>query len=635
MGPWHSYLYLVLFLIVSAERKNSTIKYSDRRGKALKISKKPCSDPNGRKGICTFKWDCINHNGTLMGTCMDGFIFGTCCQYDYDPLLVEDALDEYPVFHDSNNFIFDDHRNVYSTTSRRTTTRSPTQSTPIQIIYPSTRRSTTTAPIRPVVTTIRSTAIARPATTSSTSTTTTTTRRPTVTASASSSTGLVTWSSVGPTRRPQPVPQRPIILSPFPFRPGLNFRPSQGTWPIGIAFPVDPFNRPLQVFRPPYVLQTAQSTVSNQTVQSTVSNQTALSTVSNQTAPLSGTNFTIFNGADRPALWNSSLTNDSTTISVPIPQWTTAASAGTISLQVVTNNLNRPTSLQPQRPFLFISESSSTSQKTTSPTTRRPNLDYRRDCGVRALGPKGRIVGGQSAYFGRWPWQVLVKEAAWLGLYQKNKCGGVLVSAKYAITAGHCQPGRFLSSLVVILGEHDILTDRERLKPEMRRVKRMIVHRHYNPQNFDNDIALLELDPPVVFRPHISPICLPEPDEDFTGRSAFVSGWGKTTHGGAIPNLLQEVQVPIMSNADCVEMFKEAGHTKLIKPTFLCAGYKAGGKDSCEGDSGGPLMVERENGQWVLVGTVSHGIRCADANLPGVYMRISAYRPWIDKIMKI
>nr|XP_042898781.1 serine protease filzig-like [Parasteatoda tepidariorum] len=229
---------------------------------------------------------------------------------------------------------------------------------------------------------------------------------------------------------------------------------------------------------------------------------------------------------------------------------------------------------------------------------------------------------------------VLVKEAAWLGLYQKNKCGGVLVSSKYAITAGHCQPGRFLSSLVVILGEHDLLTDHERLKPEMRRVKRMIVHRHYNPQNFDNDIALLELDPPVVFRPHISPICLPSTDEDFEGKTAFVTGWGKTSHGGIIPNLLQEVQVPIMSNLQCVDMFKDAGHNKLIKDSFLCAGYKTGGKDSCEGDSGGPLMVERESGQWVLAGTVSHGIRCADPNLPGVYMRISSYRPWIDKIMK-
>ena len=90
---------------------------------------------------------------------------------------------------------------------------------------------------------------------------------------------------------------------------------------------------------------------------------------------------------------------------------------------------------------------------------------------------------------------------------------------------------RFLSALVVILGEYDLLSDLERLKPEIRRVKRMIVHRNYNPQNFDNDIALLELDPPVIFRPHISPICLPEPTDDFTGRMAYVTGWGKTAHG--------------------------------------------------------------------------------------------------------
>ncbi|PRD23168.1 UNVERIFIED_CONTAM: Sb [Trichonephila clavipes] len=469
-------------------------------GKALKISKKPCSDPIGRKGICTFKWDCINHNGTLMGTCMDGFIFGTCCHYDYDPLLHEDSLDEFP--HVANNYIYDDHRNVYSTPTMYATSRPSTQSTPIRIIYSTTRHPTTITSRRPVTTTSRSTVSTSPTTTTTTSTTT---KRQTVTASGSSPTGqLVTWSSVSPTRRPQPIPQRPIIISPFPFRPGLNFGPSQGAWPIGIAFPVDPFqiNRPLQVFRPPAPLQAAQSQVSNQTV------------------PLKGSNFTILNGADIASHRNTTLSIAITTVSVPIPQWSTASSP-----RVTTNHA---TTLTSPRPFLYASGSSSSSIKTT---TKRPNLDYRRDCGVRALGPKGRIVGGQSAYFGRWPWQVLVKEAAWLGLYQKNKCGGVLVSSKYAITAGHCQPGRFLSSLVVILGEHDILTNRESLQPEMRRVKRMIVHRHYNPQNFDNDIALLELEPHVVFRPHISPICLPEPDEDFTGKAAYVTGWGKTAHG--------------------------------------------------------------------------------------------------------
>lgn len=54
-----------------------------------------------------------------------------------------------------------------------------------------------------------------------------------------------------------------------------------------------------------------------------------------------------------------------------------------------------------------------------------------------------------------------------------------------------------------------------------------------------------------------------------------------------------------------------------------------------QGDSGGPLMVERDDGRWTLVGTVSHGIRCAYANMPGVYMRMTYYRPWIERVTGI
>ena len=52
-------------------------------------------------------------------------------------------------------------------------------------------------------------------------------------------------------------------------------------------------------------------------------------------------------------------------------------------------------------------------------------------------------------------------------------------------------------------------------------------------------------------------------------------------------------------------------------------------------DSGGPLMLERDDGRWSLVGTVSHGIRCAYPNMPGVYMRMTYYRPWIERVTGI
>ena len=63
------------------------------------------------------------------------------------------------------------------------------------------------------------------------------------------------------------------------------------------------------------------------------------------------------------------------------------------------------------------------------------------DCGVRPLRGSGRIVGGTKTKFGDWPWQVLVKESTWLGLFTKNKCGGVLISDRHVLTAAHCQPG--------------------------------------------------------------------------------------------------------------------------------------------------------------------------------------------------
>lgn len=114
----------------------------------------------------------------------------------------------------------------------------------------------------------------------------------------------------------------------------------------------------------------------------------------------------------------------------------------------------------------------------------------------------GRIVGGKGATFGEFPWQVLVRESTWLGLFTKNKCGGVLISSRYVMTAAHCQPG-FLASLVAVFGEFDISGDLESKRPVSRNVKRVIVHRKYDAATFENDLALLELEHPVQFDSHI------------------------------------------------------------------------------------------------------------------------------------
>ena len=84
----------------------------------------------------------------------------------------------------------------------------------------------------------------------------------------------------------------------------------------------------------------------------------------------------------------------------------------------------------------------------------------------------------------------------------------------------------------MVLGEYDLTGDIESLKPVAKRVKRMVVHRDYNPNTFENDIALLELESPFEVQPHVVPICLPDTKEvNYVGKVAYVAGWGKLSYG--------------------------------------------------------------------------------------------------------
>lgn len=61
----------------------------------------------------------------------------------------------------------------------------------------------------------------------------------------------------------------------------------------------------------------------------------------------------------------------------------------------------------------------------------------------------------------------------------------------------------------------------------------------------------------------------------------------------------------------------------------MCAGGVEG-EDSCKGDSGGPLMWEKKDNFFEIVGVVSFGPRkCGLENVPGVYTKVYAYDSWI------
>ena len=89
-----------------------------------------------------------------------------------------------------------------------------------------------------------------------------------------------------------------------------------------------------------------------------------------------------------------------------------------------------------------------------------------------------------------------------------------------------------------------------------------------------------------------------------------------------------------MTNQDCIDP-QTVFPSHLITPNMVCAGFKEGGIDACQSDSGGPLVVPRSSSDAsaIVYGVVSWGRNCALPDAPGVYARVAKYLGWIQSYM--
>eukprot|EP00095_Tigriopus_kingsejongensis_P000840 maker-scaffold546_size140615-snap-gene-0.31 protein:Tk00840 transcript:maker-scaffold546_size140615-snap-gene-0.31-mRNA-1 annotation:"tripsin " len=266
-------------------------------------------------------------------------------------------------------------------------------------------------------------------------------------------------------------------------------------------------------------------------------------------------------------------------------------------------------------------------------------------CGIRSqlsparmfkgLGRRSRIVGGDPSEFGAWPWHVAL-EVKYPAGRTKHRCGGVLLNSRWVATAAHCVHVYSENDLSLRLGDYD-KTDSafEPLPYIVRDVSSIYEHEDFDPLTYEYDIALVYMKKEVPFTEHISPICLPEANlANLEGSKAYIAGWGTLFEGGPKPDRLQEVSVPVIGHKKCMEIFKLAGLEEKLTDVFICAGFEAGGKDACEGDSGGPLMIQQENSnRWTLAGLISWGNGCGERNQPGVYTNVFKFLDWIRQTM--
>uniref|UniRef100_A0A8D2JAP7 Peptidase S1 domain-containing protein n=1 Tax=Varanus komodoensis TaxID=61221 RepID=A0A8D2JAP7_VARKO len=252
-------------------------------------------------------------------------------------------------------------------------------------------------------------------------------------------------------------------------------------------------------------------------------------------------------------------------------------------------------------------------------------------CGQPVISP--RIVGGQPASEGSWPWQVSI-----LHNYEPV-CGGSLISEQWVVSAAHC----FFHNLDAAYVTFPLFIHFQTYKladpsPNMiiSDVEEIISHPDY--AGYDGsmgDIALMKLKSPVNFTDYILPICLPDASVNFfPGERCWITGWGQILQGESLqaPQTLQELEVPIISRDECNNLYNTTDEMNPIKADMICAGYPEGGKDACQGDSGGPLACKRD-AVWTLAGVVSWGDGCAKPNHPGVYTLVPFYADWIQDTM--
>lgn len=268
-------------------------------------------------------------------------------------------------------------------------------------------------------------------------------------------------------------------------------------------------------------------------------------------------------------------------------------------------------------------------------------------------GQDPRIIGGQAASPGSWPWMVSMVSHSAKDADLDSSCTATLIRPQWVLTAAHCVTDSNNNNAVYPAGNYDVVTGRTDIRntSEGQRIPVSEIHLHpgavVNGQIVE-DLALLKLSSPstsarvAISGPAFNNFPLP------AGVMATALGWGATVYydnddsRNQYTAKLMDVNLPIISNAQCQEQNavseQFAGDITNNNKVF-CAGYLNGSKSTCFGDSGGPLVVPSGNNKWVQMGVLavllgkplpSKYVNCTEAGSYSGYANLSQYTSWIS-----
>ncbi|CAL4142795.1 unnamed protein product, partial [Meganyctiphanes norvegica] len=254
----------------------------------------------------------------------------------------------------------------------------------------------------------------------------------------------------------------------------------------------------------------------------------------------------------------------------------------------------------------------------------------------------GRIVGGTPTSAKQFPWQLYVRIGTDGGTYV---CGGSIISQTWAMSAAHCftdgdpddDEGFIVTATKITLfagatNKYEVYSDpnvqiNEFVESEFDEY--VFINQDYmNDAWLNNDITIFKLKKPLTLTEYVQPIALATPDDFIPGKELTVSGWGRTSPSGSTSSILLYVAgLFLIPRSEC----KSYWGTDSITDNMIC--HKTSNKNTCGGDSGGPVITGSGNSNgppYVQTGIVSWGSRTCDAYIPKVFVDVAKFRGWID-----
>ncbi|RYZ77560.1 MAG: serine protease, partial [Proteobacteria bacterium] len=194
-------------------------------------------------------------------------------------------------------------------------------------------------------------------------------------------------------------------------------------------------------------------------------------------------------------------------------------------------------------------------------------------------------------------------------------CGGSLIAENLVLTAAHCVTS-VQKPILVKIGQSDLNKATQSIP-----VESVAIHERYNSNSIKFDLALLRLESKAKRVGHEVSLA----SESSLMKSLRVYGFGNLSRQEQdYPDVLHSVLVDEFPYYECQDL---GGSYSEVGSDQICAGdMEEGLRDSCYGDSGGPMV----NASKELVGIVSWGLGCGQKGKPGVYTRVSSYRGWIE-----